>query len=293
MEAASATAVPSAPGGTRPQLKHNAISYLSNLVIGVASTAPGYSLAAVIGFIVAVGGIGTHMPAVIVVSFLPMFCIAVAYRNMNRADPDCGTTFSWMTRSMGAGWGWVGGWAVIYADIVVNANQAQIAGTYGFKLFNLNGAANSKLDVMILGVVFIVVLTWVCWRGIELSARTQQLLLGFELVTLLIFAIVALVKVYTGHHHGSGHVRLDWFNPFSVGFTPLLDGLLLGVFLFWGWDSGVSINEETKDAASAPGRAALASTIVLIAVFLLVSVAAQAFAGTSYLGQNSSDIFSG
>jgi len=121
MEAASATAVPSAPGGTRPQLKHNAISYLSNLVIGVASTAPGYSLAAVIGFIVAVGGIGTHMPAVIVVSFLPMFCIAVAYRNMNRADPDCGTTFSWMTRAMGAGWGWVGGWAVVYSEIVLNA----------------------------------------------------------------------------------------------------------------------------------------------------------------------------
>ena len=48
---------------------------------------------------------------------------------------------------------------------------------------------------------------------------------------------------------GSIHVRLDWFNPFSVGFTPLLDGLLLGVFLFWGWDSGVSVNEETENAA--------------------------------------------
>ncbi|HSO97389.1 MAG TPA: amino acid permease, partial [Solirubrobacteraceae bacterium] len=175
------TAGPSAPA--RPELKRGAISYLSNVVIGVASTAPGYSLAAVIGFIVAVGGMGTHMPAVIIVSFLPMFCIALAYRNMNRQDPDCGTTFSWMTRAMGAGWGFVGGWAVIYADIVVNANQAQIAGTYGFKLFGLNSAANSKWAVMALGVVFIVVLTWICWRGIELSARTQRLLLGFEMTT--------------------------------------------------------------------------------------------------------------
>jgi amino acid transporter len=198
-----------------------------------------------------------------------------------------------MTRSMGAGWGWVGGWAVIFADIVVNANQAQIAGTYGFKLFAWDSAANSKWAVMALGVVFIVALTWICWKGIELSARTQRLLLSFELVTLLIFAVVALIKAYTGHHHGSVHVGADWFNPFSVGFTPLLDGLLLGVFLFWGWDSGVSVNEETQDAGRAPGRAALASTLVLVGIFLLVSVAAQAYAGTAYLSNNGADIFSG
>src|SRR5947209_8276669 len=218
MEASSVAATPvaSTPGPARPELKRGAIGYLSNLVIGVASTAPGYSLAATIGFIVAIAGIGTHMPAVIIVSFVPMFCIAWAYKNMNSADPDCGTTFSWMSRAMGAGWGWVGGWAVLFADIVVNANQAQIAGTYGFQLFGLNAAANSKWDVMILGVIFIMALTWICWRGIELSARTQQLLLGFEMVTLIIFAVVALIKVYGGSAPAhSSHIQLDWFNPFT------------------------------------------------------------------------------
>src|ERR1700684_914722 len=122
---ASRPAAASPPG--RPELKRGAISYLSNVVIGVASTAPGYSLAATIGFIVALAGIGGHMPAVIIVSFIPMFCIAWAYRNMNRADPDCGTTFSWMSRAMGAGWGWGGGWAVIFSYIVVHADQAHIA----------------------------------------------------------------------------------------------------------------------------------------------------------------------
>jgi amino acid transporter len=99
------------------------------LVIGVESTAPGYSLAATIGFIALIGGLGPHTPAVIIVSFVPMFCIATAYKYLNKADPDCGTTFSLMSRAMGAGWGWVGGWAVLFADIVVNANQAQIAGS--------------------------------------------------------------------------------------------------------------------------------------------------------------------
>ena len=39
-------------------LKSGALGYLSNLVIGVASTAPGYSLAATLGFVVAVSGDG-------------------------------------------------------------------------------------------------------------------------------------------------------------------------------------------------------------------------------------------
>ena len=43
-------------------LKRDAIGYLSNLVIGVASTAPAYSLAATLGFIVAVPAWGCMRP---------------------------------------------------------------------------------------------------------------------------------------------------------------------------------------------------------------------------------------
>ncbi len=40
-----------------------------------------------------------HSPAiVVVVSFVPLFFIATAYNAMNKVDPDCGTTFSWVTR---------------------------------------------------------------------------------------------------------------------------------------------------------------------------------------------------
>ena len=41
-------------------------------------------------------------------------------------------------------------------------------------------------------------MTAICVIGIELSARTQVGLLGAEIVTLLLFAVVALVKVATG-----------------------------------------------------------------------------------------------
>jgi hypothetical protein len=46
-------------------LKKNAIGYISNVVIGTASVAPAYSLAATLGFIVAVKGVGLSAPAVL------------------------------------------------------------------------------------------------------------------------------------------------------------------------------------------------------------------------------------
>ena len=82
---------PEGAGAGQKGLKTGALSWVSNLVIGVASTAPGYSLAATLGFVVAVYGMGFHAPAMMIVSFIAMLLIAAAYYYMNRADPDCGT----------------------------------------------------------------------------------------------------------------------------------------------------------------------------------------------------------
>jgi amino acid transporter len=163
-------------------LKKDALGFVSSVVIGVASTAPGYSLAASLGFIVAVAGIGLQAPAIFIVAFIPMLLIASAYYYMNRADPDCGTTFTWVTKAMGPWLGWMGGWAIVVADIIVMANLAQIAGLYSFLLFDWQTAADSTAAVTAVGVVWIALMTAICVIGIELSARTQVGLLGAEII---------------------------------------------------------------------------------------------------------------
>ncbi|MFZ1925799.1 MAG: amino acid permease, partial [Solirubrobacteraceae bacterium] len=179
-------------------LKKDAIGYLSNLVIGVASTAPAYSLAATLGFIVAVTGVGVHAPAVLLVSFIPMLLIAAAYKYLNRADPDSGTTFAWTTRALGPGTGWVNGWAIFLSDVIVMASLADIAAIYTFKLFGFSELGESKAAIIIGAIVWIALMTWICYRGIELSARLQTALLGVEVAILAIFSVVALIKVYGG-----------------------------------------------------------------------------------------------
>jgi amino acid transporter len=292
MESASIAA----GGGGRDEpaaLKKNAIGYISNIVIGVASTAPGYSIAATLGFVVAIEGVGLAAPAVMLLAFVPMFCIAYAYRYMNEADPDCGTTFSWATRGLGPSWGWLGGWAIVATDVIVMASLSQIAAIYTFLLFDWDAAANSHIAVMIAGVLWIFLMTLICYLGTELSARTQQWLLGIELVTLTLFAVWALAKVYISNPAGSLHVQASWFSPFSIdSFSALADGVLLGTFIYWGWDSGVAVNEESEDSATGPGKAAVISTLLLLGIYLITSAAAQAYGGAQSLIDNADDVLS-
>jgi amino acid transporter len=282
---------PEAAEGAAPLdkgLKQNAIGFVSSCVIGVASTAPGYSLAATLGFLAL--AVGVQTPAILLVAFIPMLLIAVAYYFLNRADPDCGTTFSWVTRALGPHLGWFGGWAIVVADIVVMANLAQIAGLYTFLLFGAEGAAASTFWVTFVGVIWIAIMTAVVTIGIELSARTQWFLLGAEYLILIAFAVVALSKVYTQDPANSIHPELAWFNPFEVSsFDALIAGVLLAIFIYWGWDSGVTVNEETEDSARAPGVAAVVSTLFLVFIYVLVATAAIAFAGVEALGENSDD----
>jgi amino acid transporter len=281
-------------------LKSGALGLLSSVVVGLASTAPAYSLAATLGFVVI--AVGLQSPAIMVLAFVPMLFIAVSYQELNRAMPDCGTTFTWATRAFGPRLGWLGGWGIVAADVIVMANLAQIAGSYGFLLFGADDLAQSKFWVTLVGVIWIAVMTWICYKGIEISARIQYALFGIELVVLVIFSLVALIKVYAGNPApaGSIHPQLAWFNPFAIdSFSNFTEGVLLAIFIYWGWDTAVSINEETADKDRTPGRAAVISTIVLLATYAVVTVAAQAYAGVGTTGlglanpENTDDVLSG
>ena len=288
MESAS-IAQPEPPSAApQPALKAGAIGFLSNIVISVASVAPAYSLAATLGYIAAVQGLGYHAPATIIIAFFPMIAIAAAYYWMNRADPDCGTAFSWVTKAMGPVMGWQTGWAIVVADVLVMPSLADVAGNYTFQLF---GVTPSTPEVVAVGIAWIIIMTAICYVGIEVSARLQQGLLTLEFVTLVVFAVVALIKVYANHPAHSIPVSADWFNPFSAPLGALVNGILLAIFIYWGWDSGVSVNEETEDPGDSPGRSALISNVVLIAIYLLVSVAVQSYGGLDNLVKNSADVF--
>src|SRR6266516_842898 len=194
-------------------LKSGALGLISTTIIATASVAPAYSIAATLVFVV--GFAGLQSPAVAVLAFVPMLLCSIGYSELNKADPDCGTTFTWASRAFGPRTGWAGGWAIVAADVMVMASLAQVAGQYLFLLFGAKGIGTDPTNgwVLLTGVLWIVAMTYICYRGIEVSARFQRVLLAVEVVMLVVFSVTALARVGTGHHPaGSLSFSWSWFN---------------------------------------------------------------------------------
>jgi len=272
------------------------LGLFGSTVIGLASTAPVYSLAATLGFVVL--AVGAQAPVVFVIAFIPMLLVAFAYRELNRDIPDCGTTFTWATKAFGPWVGWMGGWGVAVAGIVVLGNLAQIGGIYFWLLVD-PPLADSELIVTLTGVVFIVLMVWVSYRGIEIGERLQNVLLGFQYLALVLFTVFSLWSVFDGSAPaGSTPPQADWFNPFALtSVNGLVEGVLLALFIYWGWDTCLALNEETRDPKHIPGRAAVLTTVILLITYVGVTVAAMSYAGLGDTGLglgnegNANDVF--
>jgi amino acid transporter len=269
-------------------LKADAISFWEGLVVALASTAPAYSLAAVIGSIAVI--VGFYAPAALLLAFVPMFFIAAAFYWMNRADQDCGTTFAWVTRAMGPQAGWIAGWAVCMTGILVIGSLADVAVFTFFQLIEAPSLVGSTAAVTIGAVLLIALMTTICVLGTELSARLQMGLMVLQIAPLLILVVVVLVKVFSGDGPGTSiEPNLSWFNPlnidagnlnpFSAEAGDLVGALLLGIFIYWGWESAVNLNEETEGDVSRPGLAGLISTAILLVTYVGVATAVLAWRG--------------
>jgi amino acid transporter len=99
---------PTAGGVSAKGLATGTVGTFSGAILGISSVAPGYTLTASIGLIVA--AVGLKMPAIFIAGFIPMFLTAYAYRELNSESPDCGASFTWSTKAFGPYVGWMCGW---------------------------------------------------------------------------------------------------------------------------------------------------------------------------------------
>ena len=259
------------------------LGLFGSTVIGLASTAPVYSLVATLGFVVL--AVGAQAPIAFVIAFIPMLFIAFAYRELNNEIPDCGTTFTWGTKAFGPWVGWMGGWGVAVAGMVVLANLAQVASIYFWNLLGVSFEVNNDWRVILVGVIFIVAMTLVSWRGVEIGERIQNILLAVQYLALAIFVVASLWQFFAGTAPNPTPFDWSWFNP--LAFTEwggFVEAVLLALFIYWGWDTCLALNEETKDPKRIPGRAALLTTIILLLTYVSVTVAAMMYAGLGETG---------
>ncbi|WP_069755079.1 APC family permease [Streptomyces sp. EN16] len=282
-------------GGVRGKgLGGNSVGLMGSAVIGVSTVAPVYCLTSTLGS--TAGEVGVQMPAVFLAGFLPMLLVAFAYRELNRAMPDCGTSFTWTVKAFGPRVGWMCGWGLVIATIIVLSNLAGVATSYFWLLAGeITGSASvaalddSKPVHILTCLVLVAVATAISYRGMTATKGIQYALVGLQLVVLAVFVTMALSKAGSGGPDFASSLDFSWswLNPFAVqSFAAFTAGLSLSIFMFWGWDACLTANEETTGSEKTPGRAALIAMVVLVGSYLATGIAAQMAvgSGTSGLG---------
>ena len=252
-------------------LKANALSLSDAIILGLSSSAPAQTMAVALPALVAAANYAGLLP--IACAFIPMLGIALGYQRLNRWDQSSGATYTWVSRALHPYLGFVAGWMIVMYYTLGTTSMTVPAGTYTLQLF-VPSAVGNKLAVVAVGAAWNVVVTFLLLGGIEIAARFQKALAIFEYLVLFWFVILGLGALVSGH--AASHVSSSWFTVSGAGGAKgFLAGTLIAVFMYSGWDAAIYVNEETKDKETNPGRAAIASVVILLFVYCLITFAYQ------------------
>lgn len=266
------------------------VGLIGAVVIGISCIAPTYTLTSGLG--PTISAVGKYVPGILILGFLPMLLVAFAYRELNNAVPDSGTSFTWATKAFGPYVGWMGGWGLITATILVMSNLAAVAVDFFYLLIaQLTGndaiadwTRNLWINIPTT-IVFIAIAGWVSYRGLDSTKNLQYALVLLQIAAVVVFDVVAIRQALAGGGFNFTQFEFSWFNPLEIGsFSLIAAGISLSIFMFWGWDVTLTMNEETTNPDKTPGRAATVTVSIIIAVYILTAVAIVMWAGTGATG---------
>jgi len=193
-------------------------------------------------------------------------------------------------------WGWLGGWGIIAADVIGDVQSAQIAGRLRFLLFEADRVADMHLLDDGRRVLWIAVRPYICYRGIEVSRAAVTGCWAIEVVVRSPSASSS-GQGYSGARRRVRHAQHHWLWPSGLSLSADHPGVpARGVHLL-GLGHGGRDDEECDGPAKTPGRAAILSTVLLLAIYAGVSISAVAFAGHRSIriawanADNSDDVF--
>ncbi|MFB7471366.1 APC family permease [Kitasatospora sp. NPDC056184] len=250
------------------------LGLLDGAAIAASSTAATSSIG--IGLGLMAGVVGLHLPAIMLLAFLPVLAIAGGYGRLNAAEPDAGSSYRWVGRTLSPWLGFLTGWVNTVGTVVFMAYTTTVTGSSIVQLLDLahlRSIAGLRLDAdstaqcTLIGLAVLVGAALVAVRGLDLAARLQKALLVFEYAVLLGFCGYGLFA-------GDQPFSLQWYNPFAIpSFEALAQGMVLAVFCSWGFESVFSVGEEVRD----PRDASRGGTLALLVMLLLFLLAGTAF----------------
>lgn len=255
-------------------LAGNALGTFESAIMGIAGTAPAFSVAVTTATIVA--AVGVLSVASIFYCGLIMFGIMLAFIHLRKITPHAGAAYAWVGHVFGRKWGFFAGWGLLVASVIFMVSATIPAAQSTLKLIaELEWIATKRVGdtawVTITAAIWLTLVTIVVTKGIKHASYTQLMLTGLETAVVFALIIGAFIQFGGKPAHPPSFI---WFSPFL--FTPQLfaTGALIAIFFYWGWDVTMNLTEETKggtpDPASSGAFWAMINLILFFCIMMVV-----------------------
>lgn len=247
-------------------LEANSLGLGESVVMGVAGTAPAYSIEITTSTIIATAGVLS--PASVLICGLIMFGIAFAFINLNKAIASAGTSYAWVSLVFGKTLGFFAGWALLVLCCVFMVS-AMIPVANATLLIFKPELMNNVHFVTIIAALWLTAISAVIVKGIKLTSYVQVFMTIIEGIILLSIIVMSFIVFPRAPEHA---FSWRWFSPFDFSPRLFANGALVAIFFYYGWDVTLNLSEETKDPNRTPGRAAFWAMIFLMAFFVIFIV---------------------
>jgi amino acid transporter len=270
--------------GDDTQLQAGALGFTESVVMGVAGTAPAFSLAATTATLTA--AVGMLSAASLLYCGLLMFGVTLSFMHLNRVITNAGASYAWVGTVFGPVFGFFAGWSVLVASAVFMVSGTIPAATATLILISPD-RANDPATVSFVAAGWLIAVGLVIVKGIKPTSYTQVVMTVAEIGILVAVIVAALVQYASQPAH---MFAWHWFWPGAFSPSLFATGALTSLFFFWGWDVTLNLNEETRDSAHAPGRSAVAAMILVLVLFVSFVIACQLVLTDQQIEQSSTNV---
>jgi amino acid transporter len=254
------------PARTGHRLQKNSLGLSQIIASTLANIAPAMSF--FFGFAVIVSGAGVGSPLTILVAMVVILFLTNTLAEFSKYRPSTGSFVTFIGMAFGPVAGATASIFVVVGYCIAASSVVVISGGWAHSTLAL--FLHINVPWQILSLIATAIVGLLVARGISLSTTWAAIFFYFELILLLIGAIIMLV---------ANHATIS-FAPFmpkniSGGLAGIGLGFPLAIYLFIGWENSAMLAEETTDPRRNVPRALVTGTVAIGILYIFLAFATE------------------
>ncbi|EKM99632.1 MULTISPECIES: APC family permease [Acidocella] len=251
-------------GGER--LKRDSLGLSQIIASTLANIAPAMSF--FFGFGLIASGAGVGAPLTILVAMVVILFLTNTLAQFSRYRPSTGSFVTFIGMAFGP---WAGAAASIFVVVgycIAAASVVVISG--GWAAQTLQTFLGINIPWQVLAIIATAIVGVLVSRGISLSTTWAAIFFYFELILLVVGAVIMLVV-------NRGSISMAPFTIAAVtgGWKGIGLGFPLAIYLFIGWENSAMLAEETTNPRRNVPRALIVGTLSIGILYMFLSFATE------------------